>query len=121
MFRNAAGSLERELFQQFFHYGMEAAGADVFGLVVDDARQPGDFFDPVCGKLQLDSVGAQQGRVLLEQRQGTAGSIRLEWELTSFPKEVMGANQAGDCTTDRHFVIEKRRSWRRPLGLISRI
>src|SRR6202158_1013308 len=62
------GRFERDFVQNFFEDGVEAAGADVFGLLVHAGGEAGDGGDGVFGDVELDAFGLQQRDVLLDER-----------------------------------------------------
>src|SRR6266404_5945560 len=61
------GGFEGELVENFFEDGMQAAGANVFGLLIDNGRELGDGVDGVVGDVQLYAFGFEQRDVLLDQ------------------------------------------------------
>jgi len=62
------GSFEGQLVEDFFENGVEAARADIFGLLVDTGGETGDGGDGVIGENQFYTFCFQQGDGLLEQR-----------------------------------------------------
>src|SRR2546425_2234839 len=62
------GRFERDFVQNFFEDGVQAAGADVFGLFVHAGGEAGDGGDRVFGDVELDAFGLQERDVLLDQR-----------------------------------------------------
>src|SRR6266852_1062335 len=61
-------SLEGQLVEDFFENGVEAAGADVFRLLVDHGSELRDGVDGVVGDVELDAFGFEQRDVLLNER-----------------------------------------------------
>src|SRR6266566_386496 len=62
------GRFERDFVQNFFEDGVEAAGADIFGLLVHAGGEAGDGGDRVFGDVELDTFGLQERDVLLDER-----------------------------------------------------
>src|SRR5579859_1597459 len=62
------GAGKGNLFEHFFHDGVQAARADVFRALVDLGGEAGDFLKAVVGKDQLDTFGFEQGFVLFRER-----------------------------------------------------
>jgi hypothetical protein len=60
---------------------VEPARADVLGAAVDDRGGAGDLRDPILGELQLDSLGPDQGPVLLDKRVARLGQDLTELAL----------------------------------------
>src|SRR5216684_150117 len=61
-------SFEGKLIENLFEDGVEAAGADVFSLLVDDGCKLRDGVDGVVGDVQLHAFGFEQRDVLLDER-----------------------------------------------------
>src|SRR5256885_1445606 len=62
------GRFERDFVQNLFEDGVEAAGADIFGLLVHAGGEAGDGSDRVFGDVELDTFGLQERDVLLDER-----------------------------------------------------
>src|SRR5439155_2993912 len=62
------GRFERDFVQNFFEDGVEAASANVFGLLVHVGGKAGDSRDCVLGDVELDAFSLQQRDVLLDER-----------------------------------------------------
>src|SRR5467141_2240177 len=62
------GRFERDFVENFFEDGVQAAGADVFGLLIDAGGEAGNGGDGIFGDVELDAFGFQQRHVLLDQR-----------------------------------------------------
>src|SRR5947208_11122372 len=62
------GRFERDFVQNFFEDGVEAASANVFGLLVHVGGKAGDGGDGVFCDVELDALGFQQRDVLLDER-----------------------------------------------------
>src|SRR5467141_5275062 len=62
------GRFERDFVENFFEDGVEAAGADVFGLLVHAGGEAGDGGDGVFGDVKLKRFNIQQRDVLLDER-----------------------------------------------------
>src|SRR5467141_2735930 len=62
------GRFERDFVENFFEDGVQAAGADVFGLLVDAGGEAGNGGDGIFGDVELDAFGFQQRHVLFDQR-----------------------------------------------------
>ena len=62
------GRFERDFVQNFFEDGVEAAGADVFCLLIHVSGKAGDSGDSVFRDVKLDAFGFQQRDVLLDER-----------------------------------------------------
>src|SRR5215472_12188396 len=62
------GTREGNLFEQPFHAGVEAAGADVLEGAIDPLRVARDLANGFLGELKIDALGPQKSRVLLQQR-----------------------------------------------------
>ena len=76
------GRLERHLVEQPLHHGVQPAGADVLGALVDDApRTRAIVADAVVGERQVDALGRHQRDVLLDQRAARLGEDAHELRL----------------------------------------
>ncbi len=62
------GAIERDVFKELFHDGVQATGADVFGVLVDLRGDFGDFDESIFGESELDAFGFEQRHVLLDER-----------------------------------------------------
>ena len=70
--------VERDVFEELFEERMEAAGADVFGLLVDVAGELGDAADGAVFEFQFDAFRCEHGLVLLDERVLRLGEDALE-------------------------------------------
>src|SRR6266576_3573511 len=52
VFGRVVGEREQHLLEQRGHHGVQAAGADVFKLLVDLGRDPGDLTHAILGELE---------------------------------------------------------------------
>ena len=59
--------LEAQLFQQLFHHGLQAAGADILDAFVHLLGNAGDGADRFGREVDGNLLGRQQGAVLLDQ------------------------------------------------------
>ena len=93
------GALEGDLLQHLLHDGVQAAGADVLGALVDAGGEAGDLFERVVGEHQLDPLGFQQRRALLDERvfrlREDADEVRLA-ERLQLDADREAALQLGD-------------------------
>src|SRR5215469_2538220 len=62
------GSLERDFVENFFKNSVQAARANVLGLLVDASGKAGHCGNGVFRKIQLQSLGFEQRGVLLDER-----------------------------------------------------
>ena len=66
LFGHVAGA-EGNFFQQFFQYGMQTAGADIFGSLIHLPAQLGNALDTVSGKGYIQAFCRQQRLILFGQ------------------------------------------------------
>src|SRR5467141_3924278 len=62
------GRFERDFVENFFEDGVQAAGADVFGLFVHAGGEAGDRGNGIFGNVEFDAFGLQERYVLLDER-----------------------------------------------------
>ena len=62
------GSFEGNFLENFFEDGVQAARADIFGLLVHLGRESRDGGDGVFGEAELQRLGIEQRDVLLDER-----------------------------------------------------
>src|SRR5262249_31792278 len=62
--------LKGDLVQNLFHDGVEAAGPDILGALVDQGRKFGDLLQPIGGEFDLHLFSVHQRLVLRGKRIG---------------------------------------------------
>src|SRR4029077_6569651 len=91
--------LEGNFVQHFFEYGVEAARADVFRLLVDHDSVPREGRDRILGESQLEAFRVQERDVLLDE--GVLGFRENTYEIAlgergEFDADRQSALQLGD-------------------------
>ena len=105
----SVGGIEADVLEHALEDRVQPAGADVLGRPVDLEGQVGHGFDGVAGEFERDSLGAEQGLVLAEQRGP---------RLAEDPGEVV-AGQVVHLDADREPALELGHQVRR-LGAVER-
>ncbi len=61
------GCAERDLFEKFFHDGVEASCADVFGACVDFGTDASEFVDGIVVEVDFEALGFEECDVLFDE------------------------------------------------------
>src|SRR5258708_7840563 len=62
------GSLERNLVENLFENSVQAAGADIFGLLIDAGGEAREGGNGIFGEMQLEALGFEERGVLFDER-----------------------------------------------------
>src|SRR6516162_4239552 len=73
--------LERDFIKNFLEYGVQAARADIFGLLVDAGGKTGDRGDGIFGEIQLHALGLSSAAYCLIS--AFFGSVRIRMKSSS--------------------------------------